>query len=191
MVRTKFSSGEDCAYNFDRYSYILCPEFSSAGCFPQASPQKLARKLNRFQRVSMPRRLINVLVSLLLSVQAVAGQTPQRPTPTDQGDVLRVYTELVQTDVMVFDKNGNFVNGLKASDFELRIDGKPKQIEFFEKITAGSVNEETLIAAARGSSRRPGTGGAAAPLGSRTTRFLLRRRPTPRYTKCEVYPETY
>ncbi len=57
---------------------------------------------------------------------------------------------------MVFDKNGQFVNGLKSSDFELRIDGKPKPIEFFEKITAGSVNEETQIAAARGEVRTEG-----------------------------------
>jgi VWFA-related protein len=81
----------------------------------------------------------------------------------DQSDVLRVYTELVQTDVMVFDKDRRFVNGLKSSDFELRIDGTPKPIEFFEKITAGSVNEELQIAAARGSSVRPNPNRSAAP----------------------------
>lgn len=92
---------------------------------------------------------------LLLSIVAGA-QTPQ-PTPPepkgrDQTDVLRVFTELVQTDVMVFDKQGHFVNGLKAGDFELRIDGKPKPVEFFEKVVAGSRNEELQLAAARGSS---------------------------------------
>ena len=50
------------------------------------------------------------------------GQTPERPKQ-DQTDVLRVFTELVQTDVMVFDKQGHFVEGLKKEDFELRIDG--------------------------------------------------------------------
>ena len=71
----------------------------------------------------------------------------------DQSDVLRVYTDIVQTDVMVFDKQGRFVDGLKSSDFELRIDGTPKQVEFFERVTTGSVNEEMQIAAARGSAR--------------------------------------
>jgi len=79
------------------------------------------------------------------------GQTTQKGQ--DQPDVLRVYTDIVQTDVMVFDKQGRFVDGLKSSDFELRIDGTPKQVEFFEKVTTGSINEEMQIAAARGSAR--------------------------------------
>lgn len=76
----------------------------------------------------------------------------------DPSEVLRVYTELVQTDVMVFDKAGKFVPGLTREDFELKIDGKPKPIEFFEKITAGTVNEESQLAAARGSSTRANSG---------------------------------
>jgi VWFA-related protein len=79
------------------------------------------------------------------STLAQTTQPPQKP----QDDVVRVYTELVQTDVMVFDKQGKFVNGLTADKFELRIDGKPREIQGFEQITAGS-NEETQLAAARG-----------------------------------------
>ncbi|MGH9874904.1 MAG: VWA domain-containing protein [Pyrinomonadaceae bacterium] len=78
------------------------------------------------------------------------GQTPQ--VVQDQPDVVRTYTEIVQTDVMVFDKQGHFVDGLKNSDFELRIDGSLKPVEFFEKVTAGSITEEMQIAAARGRS---------------------------------------
>jgi VWFA-related protein len=102
-----------------------------------------------------------VVLLLLLQAAAAIGQTPQEvPAESkgqDQTEVLRVFTELVQTDVMVFDKQGHFVNGLKPEDFELRIDGKLKPIEFFEKITAGSINEESQLAAARGSSL-PGNG---------------------------------
>jgi VWFA-related protein len=89
-----------------------------------------------------------------------------RAQSQDQSDVLRVYTQIVQTDVMVFDKQGRFVNGLKKEDFELRIDGKPKPVEFFERIAAGSVNEEAQIAAARGSATRIDTtkSGSPAPL---------------------------
>ena len=78
-------------------------------------------------------------------------QPPPQPTPTPRSpdEVVRVYTELVQTDVMVFDRQGKFVNDLKREDFELRIDGKPRPIEAFELITAGS-NEESQLAAARG-----------------------------------------
>src|SRR6476619_6669212 len=90
-------------------------------------------------------RFLSLLLALLVSANAPA-QTTQKP----QDDVVRVYTELVQTDVMVFDKNGKFVNGLKAENFELRVDGKSRPIQAFEQITAGS-DEESQLAAARGS----------------------------------------
>jgi VWFA-related protein len=89
------------------------------------------------------------LLFLLATWSAAQAQTPS-PTPAkSQDDVVRVYTELVQTDVMVFDKGGKFVNGLKADNFELRIDGKPRTIQAFEQVTAGS-DEESQLAAARG-----------------------------------------
>jgi VWFA-related protein len=92
-----------------------------------------------------------LLLSFLLTAWSVtsAQQTTPAPTPKPQDDVVRVYTELVQTDVMVFDKQGKFVNGLAANDFELRVDGKPRPIQAFEQITAGS-DEESQLAAARG-----------------------------------------
>ena len=86
---------------------------------------------------------------LLTTWSAARAQTTPAPTPKPQDDVVRVYTELVQTDVMVFDRQGKFVNGLTAENFELRIDGKPRPIQAFEQITAGS-DEESQLAAARG-----------------------------------------
>src|SRR5215470_799975 len=85
----------------------------------------------------------------LLLIALVCSNVPAQTTQKPQDDVVRVYTELVQTDVMVFDKSGKFVNGLKADNFELRVDGKPREIQSFEQITAGS-NEESQLAAARG-----------------------------------------
>ncbi|MGH9931896.1 MAG: VWA domain-containing protein, partial [Pyrinomonadaceae bacterium] len=117
--------------------------------------------------VSLPACL---LIYLLVSSPVGHGQTSQeasreskRPGSQDQSDVLRVYTQLVQTDVMVFDQQGRFVNGLKSGDFELRIDGTPKPIEFFERVTAGSSSEELQLAAARGSSARPNSARSTGP----------------------------
>lgn len=90
-----------------------------------------------------------LLCVLALSLN-ILGQTPSRPQ--EQSEVVRVFTDLVQTDVMVFDKQGRFANGLRREDFELRIDGKVKPIEFFERISVGSVDEERQLSAARGSS---------------------------------------
>jgi len=65
-------------------------------------------------------------------------------------DVIRVFTDIVQTDVMVLDKQGHFVKGLTRGDFDLRVDGKSRPIEFFEQINTGSASEEAQLAAARG-----------------------------------------
>jgi VWFA-related protein len=90
-----------------------------------------------------------LICHLALSLNTLA-QTGSRPQ--DQSEVVRVFTDLVQTDVMVFDKQGRFADGLRREDFELRIDGKVKPIEFFERISAGGINEETQLSAARGTS---------------------------------------
>ena len=99
----------------------------------------------------LARRISPTLAPLLflLAVWPVAHAQTTNPPPKPQDDVVRVYTELVQTDVMVFDKSGRFVDGLTKQNFELRIDGKPRPIEGFEIITAGS-DEESQLAAARG-----------------------------------------
>src|SRR5262252_2359712 len=80
--------------------------------------------------------LIAVVWTIAL-LPAVRAQTnPQKPAaPPD--DIIRVDTDLVQTDVMVFDKQGHFVDGLKADQFDLKIDNKPQTVSFFERVTAG------------------------------------------------------
>ncbi|HEX8474021.1 MAG TPA: VWA domain-containing protein [Pyrinomonadaceae bacterium] len=94
----------------------------------------------------------NLLVPLIQAQQTPAPTTnAQQPFAVEQDDeVVRVDTELVQTDVMVFDKQGRFVEGLQPAQFELRVDGKPQAISFFEMIRAGSLDEDVQLAAARG-----------------------------------------
>src|SRR5258707_5684951 len=91
-----------------------------------------------------------VLCLLIVCATTVA----QNPRPKEQDEVVRVFTELVQTDVMVFDKEGHFVNGLRPENFVLRVDGKVRPLQSFEQITAGS-NEESQLAAARGMQLMP------------------------------------
>lgn len=116
---------------------------------------------------ALPCLLVCLVACLLMCSERGHAQTPPgvpvEARGQDQSDVLRVYTELVQTDVMVFDKQHRFVNGLKREDFELRIDGKLKPVDYFEKITAGSINEESQIAAARGSSAQGNSVRSAGP----------------------------
>ena len=86
----------------------------------------------------------------LVSSQPLHGQVKTRtPQGEEVDDVVRVKTELVQTDITVVDKHGRFVDGLNAGDFELRVDSKLQSLSFFEEVAAGSVDEEKQLTAAR------------------------------------------
>ncbi len=93
-------------------------------------------------------------LALLLSFGAICpatgAQTPppparpqqqqqQQPPPSqtsDDDDVVRITTSLVQTDVVVTDKDGRQVTDLKAEDFEILENGKPQNITNFSYVTA-------------------------------------------------------
>ena len=99
------------------------------------------------------------LALLLACAPASRAQTPQQQPPqrpAQDDDVERVTSELVQTDVTVHDKEGRFVDNLTAEQFELRVDGKPQSIAFFERVVAGSPEEPAQLAAAnrRGPTRQ-------------------------------------
>src|SRR2546421_4985680 len=92
-----------------------------------------------------------LLSSLCLTalLNGMGGLAPvvkaQQPQPkTQDEDVLRINADLVQTAITVIDKNGRFVDGLDRGQFELTVDGKPRPISFFERVTAGSAREEQL-----------------------------------------------
>ncbi len=70
----------------------------------------------------------------------------QQTAQAQDDEVLRVKSDLVQTDVMVFDKQGRFVEGLQREQFELMIDGQPQPISFFEQTRAGSPQEQARLA---------------------------------------------
>ncbi len=118
------------------------------------------------KKIVLRRALDCGLIAAIISTPLALSQQPKPPGRQDQPEVVRVSTELIQTDVMVFDRDGRFVDDLKREEFELRIDGKPRSIEFFERITAGSPNEEQQLVAARGAANTRGDSGSpgAAPL---------------------------
>ncbi|HEX7998356.1 MAG TPA: VWA domain-containing protein [Pyrinomonadaceae bacterium] len=92
---------------------------------------------------------IAVVALLLTAFSANAQQRQQQSTPQQTDDVLRIKTELVQTDVMVFDQKGRFVEGLRPEQFELEVNGQKREISFFERVTAGSSMEAAQLSAAR------------------------------------------
>jgi VWFA-related protein len=77
------------------------------------------------------------LFACLVLFSALAfGQTKPEPSGEAQ-DVIKFDTSLVQTDVMVFDKQGHFVDGLKPQQFQLKINNTQREISFFEAIKSG------------------------------------------------------
>ena len=101
----------------------------------------------------LPLRIIFFSVACWLCSSSAAAQDQNKPVQSE--DVVRVNTALVQTDVTVLDRGGSFVNGLSRDQFVLKIDGKPREISFFEQVRAGSRNEEAQLAVARGSASDP------------------------------------
>jgi VWFA-related protein len=122
-------------------------------------------------KVAARAALASLLASLCLLAPARAQQT-QPAQKQDDEEVVRISTQLVQTDVMVFDKSGKFVEGLKPEQFELKVDGRERPIVFFDRVQAGTVNEDAQLAAARGV--KSAVGGSVLPLDrGRTVVFFV------------------
>src|SRR3954471_1839985 len=72
---------------------------------------------------------------LVLSAQQPVGQQPPAQTVENApkgGAKFSTSTQLVVEDLILKDKSGNAIMGLKASDFVVLEDGKPQKIEFVE-----------------------------------------------------------
>ncbi|MFL6210870.1 MAG: VWA domain-containing protein [Pyrinomonadaceae bacterium] len=65
-------------------------------------------------------------------------------------------SDLVQTDVVVLNKQGHFVDGLTRDDFIIAIDGHMQPVRFFERVTVGSGDEAAQLALARGTAEAQG-----------------------------------
>lgn len=70
-----------------------------------------------------PRPLIQPTI-IYVPTQTSNKAPSATPTPSDEGDVLKVASTLVPIPVLVVDVNGRAVTNLALADFELRIDGK-------------------------------------------------------------------
>lgn len=97
------------------------------------------------------RTLLIIALGLVLTTSA---QQPAAPKQEQPDDVVKINAELVQTDVMVFDKSGHLVEGLSPDEFVLTLDGKPRPISFFESIKTGSSEEASQLRSSRGKSDR-------------------------------------
>ena len=74
---------------------------------------------------------------MLVVAGIVTAQTPQKPAQEEPEEVLRITTALVQTDVVVTDKNDRPITDLKREDFEVYENGKKQDVKFMEFVSVG------------------------------------------------------
>ncbi len=85
---------------------------------------------------------------------AQAPVTPQTSPPqsgasdSDDGDVVRITSNLVQVDAVVTDKKGQQVTDLTADDFELLEDGRPQKITNFSYVSTVVPPPSPVVASA-------------------------------------------
>ena len=79
--------------------------------------------------LDMSLRTLALVSWLCMTLIPLPAQTQKLPTGKQAGKPIRVTVGLVQTDVMVFDRQGQFVPDLKKEQFELRVDGKVLDVE--------------------------------------------------------------
>src|ERR1044071_6024772 len=110
------------------------------------------------------------LAFLLLLTGAAHAQSQE------QGDVVKVKSNLVNIDVIVKDKKGKYVSDLKAEDFTITEDGQAQKIEFFdapmvrtETRKPGETTAEVTVGA--GPATTPTRNYVALVLDSQTTDF--------------------
>src|SRR4051812_19508254 len=114
----------------------------------------------------MNRRSILALalaLSLLSSVFAQQGRQ-QQPTKTSSQDedVVKITTNLVQIDAIVTDKQGRVVTDLQPQDFQIFEDGHPQPITNFSFVQTNSPHPNQTAAA--NPAEQPKSGSLTAPV---------------------------
>lgn len=117
--------------------------------------------------------IVLTIAVLCLGSRVIAQQPPTQPA--DQGDVIRVKTDLVQLRAVVTDKSGKPVANLSQDDFEVLENGKPQSLSFFslERIPVGSTGPAAANPALPASADRPSGSTAANAKPVRTIVLLV------------------
>jgi VWFA-related protein len=88
----------------------------------------------------MGKALVSILlVALFLGmVPAQTPQQPQKPKDDTPDDVVRITSSLVQTDVVVTDKNDQVIPDLKLEDFKVFENGRRQELQFMGFVSGDS-----------------------------------------------------
>ena len=96
------------------------------------------------EKTMIRQRLLVLFCFIVLVCSGVAWLAAQESQPDDK-DVVRIVVEMVQLNVAVTDNKGNYVTGLKPSDFVIAEDNISQKIASFEE---GNQGQQILDASA-------------------------------------------
>lgn len=80
-----------------------------------------------------------LFVLLCLSGEGVRAQTPR------SAETVRIETDVVAVDVTATDKLGNYVRDLRADEFQLYVDGRPRPIDFFSVTSESALSRPLAV----------------------------------------------
>ncbi len=93
---------------------------------PTATPPKIANDVYENSVPSGPPTLIGGGNS--------TGAKPSATPPADDGEIIKVETNLVTMPVSVLDRDGRFISGLQKNDFKIFQDGVEQKVDYFQSV---------------------------------------------------------
>jgi hypothetical protein len=108
----------------------------------------MTHHLNSFLKKRWTGALLRLFVTSAIFLAAIPVQSQDKKTKSsDDEDVIKVTSNLVNLDVIVKDKKGKAVTDLKREDFTVSENGVPQKIEFFDStLTSNSIAAQSKTA---------------------------------------------
>ncbi|MEP7148889.1 MAG: VWA domain-containing protein [Acidobacteriota bacterium] len=94
------------------------------------------------------RKVVFPIALVLLHCASICAQNARpvaKPTPPEDGDVVKITTALIQVDVTVTDKKGKIVNDLKPEEIEIFENGEKQKITNFSFVSNLRTTEKPAI----------------------------------------------
>ncbi len=84
------------------------------------------------------KRILFIFLTLLMSGLSAQAQTTAPTPPPDDGEVVKISTNLIQLDVTITDKKGNPIRDIRPDEVEIYENGKRQDISGFTFISGSS-----------------------------------------------------
>ncbi len=97
--------------------------------------------------MSQMRKVVFPIALVLLFSASICAQNARpvaTPTPSDDGDVVKITTALIQVDVTVTDRSGKIVTDLKPEEIEIFENGEKQKITNFSFVSNLRTTDETV-----------------------------------------------